>query len=488
MKDFHRRAPVLRYGAWLVFGILLYVYLSLFKNALIDDAFITFRYVKTLLSSGTWGFFPGVIANSATSPLNVVLLALVSLFTGPDIESAIWLYLVSVVCIAFLLTRLSREVTGSTLYGWLAVMGLLFNPLLISTIGLESILFVTFFLLALYCYQRQKWTVLGVALGGLTLCRPDGLLFLFVFVPFVPGASRKLHVATAYLLCILPWYLFSWIYLGSFIPDTFFIKTRQATWYQWDFFNGIPTLYYLVYPLATILSFIFLPVAAFLLQKKTREVKLLAILWLAGLIHFLAYSMLTVPPFHWYYVPQVITIILLGSLGLGVLYRNSIALWQQRLWATVTIVYFLLPALGMFSLLAPENFRVQEMPIHSNWGTHEQYREIGLWLRENYATETIRLQAGEIGALSYYCECRLLDRFSDRRWLKNSIAEHVSRRGIVSILWRVNFAFYSEPELPAEKYILAAYFADPHIQDEVLQEWTTSTRWLPESFLILTRE
>ena len=479
---------ILRYGIWLLFGGILFLYLNLFQNALIDDAFITLRYVKTLLSSGTWGFFPGTVANSATSPLNVLLLAGLSLVLGPTVHAAVGLYFIVLLGAAILLVQLSLKLTGSQLHGWLAVFALAFNPLLISTMGLESVLFGTFFVLAIYCFHMQRWTLLAVALGLQTLCRPEGVLFFLVFLPFIPDHRTKFRVAMIYGLSITPWYLFSWIFLGSFVPDTFFIKTEQERWYQWDFFNGIPSLYYYVYRLGTVLSFVFLPLAGLLFHQRIKKNPVLVIIWLAGLIHFVGYSTLRVPPFHWYYTPQVVTIILFGSLALGVLYQSSRAAWQRRIWGALTALYFFIPLAGMTLLLARDGFIVREMPIHSNWGRHKQYQEIGLWLNEQHGTDTIRLVAGEIGTLAYYCDCRLLDRFSDRRWLQQQIDERISHPRIVATLWRINFAFYSPPKIPPDDYVLRAYFAEPDRDGEIIREWRTSTTWIEDGFLLLSRE
>jgi hypothetical protein len=488
MIDAVQRRSLVIYVAWLFLGIFLYFYLSLFRNALIDDAFITLRYVKTLLASGTWGFFPGVVANSATSPLNVFLLAAISLFTGPTVKASLWLVLLCLFCMAWLLVHLSSHLTGSTIFGWLAVSGLIFNPLLISTIGLESILFTALFVLAVYCYQFQKWTGLGVALGTLTLARADGILFFLIFLLFAPATQTQKRLILVYLLCTIPWYLFSWIYLGSIVPDTFFIKTEQGTWWESDFFNGIKNAYYSIYPLEIILSFVFLPVTLSLFSKRVRDVMILLLIGLAGLTHFAGYSALGVPPFHWYYIPEVITIVLLGSLALGVLYRHSSGLWERRFWGAVTAICFLIPVLGMAHILGRDGFLVREMPIHSNWATHEQYQEIGLWLKDNYEGDPIRLEGGEIGTLAYYCDCRLLDRFSDRSWLKAYIAEHDSSPGLMSTLLKINFAFYEEPGLPSPLYFLRAYFRDPNIDTEFIKEWQTSTQWIPHGFLLLSRE
>lgn len=482
------RQPILRYGVWLIFGGCLFLYLNLFRNALIDDAFITLRYVKTLLTSGTWGFFPGTVANSATSPLNILLLAGVSLFLGLTVHAAVVLYWITLLSTTILLVRLSLRLTGSHLHGWLAALALAFNPLLISTMGLESILFGAFFVLALYCFHTQRWIPLGIALGLLTLCRPEGILFFLVFLPFVPDPRNRFRAAMTYGLCIAPWYLFSWVFLGSFVPDTLFIKTGQERWYQWDFFNGIPSLYYSVYTAGTILSFVFLPLAGLLLHRRIKAHTVLVIIWLAGWVHFAGYSLLSVPPFHWYYAPQVVTLVLFGSLALGVLYHTSRVAWQRRIWGALTAFYLFIPLAGMSILLARDHFIVQEMPIHSNWGTHQQYREIGLWLNEQHGTDTIRLVAGEIGTLAYYCDCRLLDRFSDRRWLRDEIDERIFHSGIVAALWRINFAFYSPPELPPDDYILRAYFAEPGGDIEFIRQWRTSTSWIEDGYLLLSRK
>lgn len=52
---------------------------ALVRGALIDDAYITLAYVRTLALHGEWGVSPGLPANSATSPLNVLLQAAVTL-------------------------------------------------------------------------------------------------------------------------------------------------------------------------------------------------------------------------------------------------------------------------------------------------------------------------------------------------------------------------------------------------------------------------
>src|SRR5690348_3447105 len=64
-------------GRWLlVFGAVLAAALFLVvRGSLTDDGYITLAYAKNLAVHGEWGIIPGSPANSATSPLNVLLLA-----------------------------------------------------------------------------------------------------------------------------------------------------------------------------------------------------------------------------------------------------------------------------------------------------------------------------------------------------------------------------------------------------------------------------
>lgn len=484
MKTRFTPGLVRSYFPWFLFAFLLHFHLRLFSRALIDDSFIVMSYVKTLLTSGTWGFFPGYIANSATSPLNVLLLAAVSLFTGPTPDAALWLTLITHLFIVMLLVQISNRMTGTDMFGWLGALALALNPLLISAMGLESSLFVALFVLSLYSLLFEKWDLLAVSLGLLTLTRAEGGLFFLVFLPFVPETRRKFRLSLLYGLSIVPWYLFSWIYLGSALPDTLFIKTNLGPWGQWDFFNGL-SRYLNTYPLETVLSFIFLPLAGVaLLNRKWRNHALL-IVALAGAAHFIGYSVLRVPPYHWYYVPQVAAITILGSLGLGVGYRHAGSLGRSKTLGFIAAVYFAAPLLGMGYILARDGFSMREMPIHSNWATAEEYREIGLWLRSEVGGESIRLEVGEIGTLAYYCDCYLLDEFSDRSWLEDEISLHTRAGGLKGLFYAVNFKFFKAPQFPPDAYVLRAFPdpSDPGI--EAIRKWEISTKWIPRGQIIL---
>jgi hypothetical protein len=69
---------------------------------------------------------------------------------------------------------------------------------------------------------------------------------------------------------LVPWYIFSWIYLGSVVPSTFGIKLRQGTWDGSSFSNGA-LLYGLRYPWETLFALLLTPFACLCLIIRNRQ-------------------------------------------------------------------------------------------------------------------------------------------------------------------------------------------------------------------------
>ena len=480
-------APHIDLVALLAFTCLLYFYLRLFRNALIDDAFITLDYVRNLLRSGTWGFFPGHVANTATSPLNVILLALTSLVTGSIVESPIWLALVCFVIVAVALDRISFHLFGLKRFGRLATLAFVFNPLLISTIGLESILFSCLLVLSIYCVVARKWFWLAFVLGLLSLTRADGLLFALIFLFVVPTSKKRLQFLGILLLTVAPWYLFSWSHLGSLVPDSLIIRVTQTPWQGGTFLHG-PAIYFGKYPAATLLAFAYLALLPTLLLRRVRDSAVLRLLLALGIAHFLAYSALAVPPFHWYYAPEVAVLILFGSLALGAaVSARDLRRWGKLAAQAVMVLAFVEPAAGMYTLLSRDHFPVTEVPIHTNLASADQYRKVGLSVKSTVAGKTV-LMEGEIGTLAYYCDCYLLDAFSDRHWLIEGVQSVVAGRGPSAALYRLNFLFLREQaSFPAYSYLLTVRADPAGTSFPHLEEWQTSTRWLPHNWIVLSQ-
>src|SRR3712207_444916 len=226
------------------------------------------------------------------------------------------------------------------------------NPLLISTLGLEPLLYTTLVVGCICAFMIGRYTTLAILLALFTLTRPDGFLLFPIMLGAVLAANRAngsasthpaadlrssirplLRIAIrfcgVYLLCLTPWYLFSWIYLGSLVPNTLLIKREQGTWEGYNFFNGV--LFYLPkHPLEVPLALLLAPFAVLCLRLKNHKASIVAgILFLFSSIYFVAYVVLGVPPYHWYYIPVVIPWSVLGALGLTALVHGTGAYGNQ---------------------------------------------------------------------------------------------------------------------------------------------------------------
>jgi hypothetical protein len=464
-------------------AVFLFFYLNLFANALIDDSFITLRYVKTLLISGTWGFNPGYVANAVTSPLNIILLAFTGLFLGPTVNAVIFMAVINLMVVVILLVCISRHLFETEYFGYLAASVLIFNPLIISTLGLESMLFASLYILSVYLYITDRWFLLSVALGLITITRFDGFLFFLVILPLIPSSNKlRLKFAAIYILCITPWHIFSWVHLGSFFPDSLLIKISQTP-QNLSFFNGL-AMYLHRYPLETTLSFLFLPFIFLLFNKQIRTASFTSFLALTSLAHFTGYSLLHVFPYHWYYATEITSIILLGSLGLGVLYKNGgHEIFQRVRPQYIAAILLILQISGMFYILARDGFSIKEMPIHTNWATHEQYKEIGEWLNRNKGENVVMVYSSNIGAevgtIGYYCDCTLINMFSDRMRIRQYANEQSIGKGIRPLLHRINFLFLDKNIIPPQPaYLLFETPGGEGEQKTSIMKWETATKWL----------
>lgn len=114
---------------------------------------------------------PVLIANSATSPLSVLLLGGISAILRDEVL-AVGVLLVCCFTVAGIwLYRIGGPVATALGVGLLAT-----SPLLVSTIGLESYLAITLMIGLVRFARTEAWWIVGALAGLLILARPDLLL------------------------------------------------------------------------------------------------------------------------------------------------------------------------------------------------------------------------------------------------------------------------------------------------------------------------
>jgi hypothetical protein len=350
-------------------------------------------------------------------------------------------------------------------------------------------------LLGLLLFVEARPWAMGAALGLLMLTRPDGALFAVLLIGLFPGRWRGRTVAAgAALATMLPWLLFSWIRLGSAVPDTLLLKLEQTAWGATTFADGLK-LYGDRFGIATLTSLWPIALAPFAVlpvwRMRDRERRAVAALPLYGIGHFAAYAAMGVPPFHWYYTHQVMPIVLLGALGgAGLLRGLAASESREERWAANAAT--LLPAAGLVALLWVGGWSPSSAPIATNWATPEQYRAVGSNLRQRMApADTISLH-GEIGTVAYYCRCRVVDDFADLNRV-NARIDDLQRRstGLLRALLALNFLWRrEETPLPPPTAILDFDPTDagelpPGPGPDTLAMWDVSSPWVPHTRVTL---
>ena len=447
------------------FFVALSVYLYFFVGIYIDDAFITLSYVKTLAGSGVWGMNEALRSNAATSPLNVLLLAGVTTVVR-DPVMAVYLLTIALAVSTFLSLRyFSRRIFRNDIFAYGTTALLFSNPLLISTMGLESFLIICLLMAVCVAFHAKRIYALGVLVGLLVLARPDGAVTVFIVMllllhrPYI-NLARYLGAMLA-VLC--PWYFYSWYFLGSLLPDTFFMKLNEDAWGSYQFVDG-PALYLSRFPIATPIAIAMcLVLPAILAFRKNRVVLLLtAILLGTAISQYAAYSLLKAPPYHWYYAWGIASGIILGSLALLLSFKDR---FLPRL-----VIVAVVASGAAVSLWDATQHR--EMPINTNWASTDQYRAIAEWINDNYSGRSFHIW-GELGVIQYYTKANAVDQFSDREWILNALMSD-EQRSILHSLLRLNFANLGRDTVEPANFYLSSPCEG---RSNVMKRWTVRSRY-----------
>jgi hypothetical protein len=143
---------------------------------------------------------------------------------------------------------------------------------------------------------------------------------------------------------------------------------------------------------------------------------------------------LGVPPFFWYYAPTLAALTLAAVIGLasfsGPRFRAGVR--AVAVTAGVALVVLILIPWGSGTRA---HVPLRAMPIHANWANPGEYAKIGRDLHAIVGDAPVH-SPGEVGGLAYFCECTIVDRFSDRASLTDEIREARAD----SSFFRLNYA------------------------------------------------
>lgn len=459
-----------------VLSISLYLPLSRF---LIDDTFITLSYARNLAFHGEWALIEGSKSNTATSPLNVLLLAALTIVVRNAVLACGVLFVGCCVLIILAFRRLCITTQTSLGAAPFATALIIANPVVSSSIGLEVLLGTVLLAWIAVFAGEHSAASLGVASGLLLVTRIDLAIVAAGLILIRPQPLRRCWITAGLAtLTALPWFAISWVLLGSAIPDTVVIKTGQRAWNGWEYLNGIG-LYFETYPVAIPLM-VSVPVLGLLLliagcAVRSWKIPLFAYSWGAGgLAYYVAYSFLEVPPYHWYYGPPVVA----GTVAFaGAVFSAKFLLRNAGIVVGATMIAAGLVLWGWAAICR------EVVPITTNHATADEYRSIGRQISD-VSHQAPVLTGGEIGALAYYCECPVVDTFSDRGALAADLLAKREERGIAGWLWKMNFSNLAvEPPIKMN-YRLVRVETDEVVPGSVWH-WPVTSPWTGSNVLHL---
>ncbi|MCC7353651.1 MAG: hypothetical protein IT330_07815 [Anaerolineae bacterium] len=225
-----------------------YVWHALAVNFVIDDSFITFRYVKNFVHGHGLVYNPGERVEGYTNFLWAMLLGAFNWFNpGLDLlpVAQVLGILFGVAIIVFVILSswsAHREVGLSGLIGG-AFLALNSAFVAWSTSGLETILFTFLVFAASYLYVHppggDKKALLAPVLFALAaLARPEGLLFFAVTTLHLAVTEvrsgrglinrRSAWWLLAFAIIYVPYFAWRLNYYGQLLPNTFYAKVGSG--------------------------------------------------------------------------------------------------------------------------------------------------------------------------------------------------------------------------------------------------------------------
>jgi hypothetical protein len=393
----------------------------------LDDSFITYRYARNLAGGLGLVYNQGDSILSTTAPLYAILLAILSFIIRDFHVLGSLIGIISIGLGGALIYQLASRRMSLVLSLWAAVIYVLSSPLWLA-LGMETPLWIMLVLAAICLAQVERWSLAGLLIGLAILTRPDaalpgmllGLVALGMTINrantrrqwWLPLIGYSAFAALPVLLFAL-WGLATY---GSPFPVTLSAKSAQAVLgitglgYDVTYWEGLRLI------LRSLMLQSPLYIALGLLVIFGLAGSLSSPLWIVvtwGALHLVAYILLGVAPYRWYYAPLVPGTVLLAANGLQ--YIDSRL--AQRKVPVGSIGRYVVIAIALFPILAEINSFIHINDQIRNGGPTDvmlpivdwkAYRDAGEWLDQETPPDST-VGVAEVGQVGFYAERWMTD-------------------------------------------------------------------------------
>ena len=377
--------------------------------SIVDDAYISYRYVDNWLAGDGLAYNAGERVEGYTSLLWIVLLAPLRLVGVPPVIASTGLLGCALAVLLWAVYRTATDLAGDTRAGWAAFILAAGSPMLArwTVSGMETVCYAALLAVAMQRLAARRAHGIGssIAFGLAVLARPPGAMHAVIaFAAALPwlGSERPRRVLAlvgpGLVFAALPvaQVLFRLAYYGAPLPNTYYAKLTGDLPPLWPWGLGY-VLRFLVSGGAVLV--LCAGLAAFVGRRGEWVLAALAVQVVAQI----AYTVRVGGDyfaFHRFVVPVLPALAILGGVGLHAVAGRA----GQRLAAAVPAAAVILAALQTGLAYASYEQFTHDLAVESR----AEREAIAAWLQANYPSDAT-IAVNTAGVIPYRTRMPTID-------------------------------------------------------------------------------
>lgn len=408
-----------------------------------DDSYITYRYAYNLYNHKQFVFNLDERILGTTTPLYTLMLTALQVFSEDIPRISVFVSFVSLSLSGFLIFLILKEENLPV-----GLFGAICFPFIFRHIGLETSFLMFLFALGMYLFAEERYLPCSAVLGLSFLTRQDSAVFILcvIFMYWLRRRRMPWRELLVFVSVVAPWFLFSYFYFGSLLPETLEAKKGHVSFIQY-FYNAFwylarycdvynfklfsflsekvthfvsPGEGYRAYVAKGSLCMLYFPIILLGVIYYVRNARKFdytgMVFYIYPLLMIVVLSFIAPPPGHHWHLGSAVGFALIGQLNLitapvlSSIRREPLSLLQRvhfSKWVVLMMGAYFVYFAGLNIWRFHDN--VKRADDHAKIsGRFNTYKNIGLFLRDNVSDgETVFVL--EVGTMGYYGRRHMID-------------------------------------------------------------------------------